>query len=522
MLRTGFDVQFSVACSAFILYLYFKRAKNASKLPLPPGPKKLPIIGNLLHMPTSFEWITYHKWCKEFGSDIIHLDVAGTSIIVLDSDEATTELLDKRSLIYSSRPRQPMINELMGWNFVFGFMPYGDTWREHRRSMQKQFQPTAVARFEPHELKATHGLLRRLLDEPDNLMGHLLHMAGETIMSVVYGLQVQDKDDPYITAAERGVRPLFDAAVPGAFLVDIFPILKHVPEWMPFAGFKRKAKEWGRWASIMVNMPFEATIHNIKDGNFTPSFVSYSLEQIDESGDVEQRVKQQKSIIKSIAGSLYTAGSDTTVSAIASCVLGLLSQPEVLKKAQEEIDTVVGVGQLPGFEHRESLPYITAIVKEVLRWRVVGPIAVPHALDIEDEYKGYRIPAGSIVIPNCWAIFHNEEMYPDPFTFNPDRFMKDGNLDPDIKDPVTVAFGFGRRICPGRHMAFSAIWMAVASMIAVFDISKAVDDNGKITEPSHEYISALVCLPIPFKCSIRPRSHQAESLIRATVNMEYF
>ncbi|KAG5651515.1 hypothetical protein H0H81_008380, partial [Sphagnurus paluster] len=362
--------------------------------------------------------------------------------------------------------------------------------REHRRSMQKQFQPTAVARFEPHELKATHGLLRRLLDEPDNLMGHLLHMAGETIMSVVYGLQVQDKDDPYITAAERGVRPLFDAAVPGAFLVDIFPILKHVPEWMPFAGFKRKAKEWGQWASIMVNMPFEATIHNIKDGNFTPSFVSYSLEQIDESGDVEQRVKQQKSIIKSIAGSLYTAdgllqaGSDTTVSAIASCVLGLLSQPEVLKKAQEEIDTVVGVGQLPGFEHRESLPSETARMGR--------------------------------------AIFHNEEMYPDPFTFNPDRFMKDGNLDPDIKDPVTVAFGFGRRICPGRHMAFSAIWMAVASMIAVFDISKAVDDNGKIIEPSHEYISALVCLPVPFKCSIRPRSHQAESLIRATVNMEYF
>lgn len=108
-----------------------------------------------------------------------------------------------------------------------------------------------------------------------------------------------------------------------------------------------------------------------------------------------------------------------TVSTIASCVLGLMTHPEVLKKAQQDIDAVIGLGQLPGFEDEESLPYITAIVKETLRWREVTPIcrhslfmrdinthpsllAIPHLVDIEDEYKGYRIPAGSTVLPNTW------------------------------------------------------------------------------------------------------------------------
>ncbi|KAG5635545.1 hypothetical protein H0H81_010909 [Sphagnurus paluster] len=195
------------------------------------------------------------------GSDIVQLNVAGTSIIVLDSEEAISELLEERSAIYSSRPRMPMINELMGWGFNSGMMPYGDEWRSHRRLMHKQLhQPE---RFQPHQLRATHGLLRRLLDEPNNLERHLRQMAGETIISVTYGIEVQDKDDPYIIAAERAIGPLFIAAIPGTFLVDALPILKYVPDWMPFAGFKRKAKKWRELALAMVNMPFEAATRNV-------------------------------------------------------------------------------------------------------------------------------------------------------------------------------------------------------------------------------------------------------------------
>jgi len=507
----------AVSC-ALVLYLCLKRYSSAPRRPLPPGPKKLPIIGNMLQMPAKFEWVTYHKWSEELGSDIIHLDVAGTSIVVLDSEEAAIELLDRRSSIYSSRARMPMINELMGFDYNFAFIPYGNEWREHRRLMSRYLRATETVNFQPHEEKATHGLLRRLLDEPENFIDHIRHMAGETIISVAYGLRVQDKDDPYIIAAERGVAPLLVAAVPGTFLVDALPILKYVPDWMPFAGFKRKAKEWRRWAMVMVNMPFESVQRAIRIGDAQPSFTSYCLDSMDGSKDIEH----QKSVIKSTAATIYAGGSDTTLTAITSCILGLISEPEVFNKARKEIDSVIGTGNLPSFNDQHSLPYITAITKEALRWKDVLPIGVPHFIETEDEYKGYRIPAGSIVISNCWAMLHSENVYADPFRFNPDRFMKDGKLDPDAKDPASIAFGFGRRICPGRHMAFSAVWITMASIIATFDISKAVDNDGRIIEPSYEYVSSLISSPLPFKCSIRPRSPQAESLIRATVDNECF
>ncbi|KAF8877181.1 cytochrome P450 [Infundibulicybe gibba] len=396
---------------------------------------------DLLASAASFSLILYLYSKRPKNSDIIHLEVAGTSIVVLDTSEATTELFERKSSLYSSRARMPMINELMGWDFNFGFMEYAR--RQHRRIMHQAFHPTAALQFRPHEIK-------------------------------------------------RGVHPLVAAAVPGAFLVDTFPFLKYVPEWMPGAGFQKKAKEWGKLSKAMVEVPFRAAMKNIANGEATPSFVSYSMQRIDESSDVEY----QKGIVQTAAGTLYAA----------SCILA-------------EIDSVVGRGHLPDFEDEDSLPFVTAIVKETLRWRDVVPIAIPHLLEVEDVYKGYRIPAGTVCIPNAWAMLHDEKVYPDPFSFKPERFMKDGKLDPNVRDPAHAAFGFGRRVCPGRYMAYSAVWIAIASILATFDIEKVTDENGNIIEPSHEYLSALVCMPLPFKCAIKPRSKEAADLIRATANM---
>jgi hypothetical protein len=119
---------------------------------------------------------------------------------------------------------------------------------------------------------------------------------------------------------------------------------------------------------------------------------------------------------------MYAAGADTTVSTLGTFVLGMLANPDAQRNAQAEIDAVVGKGQLPDFTDEPSLPYTTAIVKEALRWKNVAPVGpslllfrscrrfmwesgIPHFLAVEDEYRGYRIPAGSIVICNTWFVF---------------------------------------------------------------------------------------------------------------------
>lgn len=207
-------------------------------------------------------------------------------------------------------------------------------------------------------------------------------------------------------------------------------------------------------------------------------------------------------------------GADTTVSTLNTFILAMVCYPEVQERAREELDRVLPPGRLPDFEDQDSLPYLSALVKEVLRWKPATPIAVPHYLTADDIYDGYHLPANSVVLGNAWAILHDEVMYPEPLTFNPDRFLKDGKLNPSVRDPFAI-FGFGRRACPARHMAISSLWIAAASILSTFTLGKAVDDEGENIEPSPEYHSALVCHSHPFKCTIKPRSEEAVSLIRS-------
>ncbi|KAJ3516118.1 hypothetical protein NLJ89_g1326 [Agrocybe chaxingu] len=508
------------ALVGLVLCIFARRKKGPyASLPLPPGPKGLPLIGNLLHLPKESQWEAYHKWCKDLDTDILYLNFAGTDVIVLDSSEAANELLERRSSIYSGRARFLMLNELMGWKFSFGFMEYGEQWRKRRRAMHLEFHPTAAAQFKPHSLRAARNLLNRILDSPEDVMGNLRYAAGETIIAAAYGLNIESKDDPYISLAKEAMHTLEIASIPGAFLVDDIPILKYIPDWFPGAGFKRNAKDWKKLALTMREKPFEAAKKNIAAGAPIPSFVSTSLKRMQEGSKGETLTED---IIRDVAAVLYGAGTDTTLSAMAWCILGLLERPDVLLKAQAEIDRVVKPGHLPDFDDESSLPYIAAIVKEALRWYDVVPTALPHRLEVEDEYKGYRLPAGSLIVPNAWAMLHDETIYPDPFTFNPDRFMKDGKFNPDIRDPEHACWGFGRRICMGRYMALSSIWINIASIIAAFDIKKAVDANGNVIHPTHEYVSALVRLPLPFRCSITPRSKEMEDLIRSSANEDVF
>ncbi|KAJ2915292.1 hypothetical protein MD484_g5148, partial [Candolleomyces efflorescens] len=177
---------------------------------------------------------------------------------------------------------------------------------------------------------------------------------------------------------------------------------------------------------------------------------------------------------------------------MATFFLAMLCYPDVQEKAFAEVVRVLGPNRLPTFEDKSKLPYITAIAKESLRWQSPNPIALPHMSTEEDIYKGYRIPKGSMIIGNVWALMHNEEDFPNPMEFKPERFLNsDGSLNESIRDPATAVFGFGRRLCPGRYIALSSLWITVASVVAAFRIERARDDDGKPIEPKPDYLPGI-------------------------------
>ncbi|KAJ7247317.1 cytochrome P450 [Mycena rebaudengoi] len=501
--------------TAGLVAIYYRSSR--SRLRLPPGPPKLPLVGNLFDMPPAFEWKTYMKWSEQYKSDIIHLDVAGSSIIVLNSVEAANDLLLKRSSISSDRPRMPMINELMGWDFAFGLMRYG--MRARRRLFQHEFNPTASLKLRPKQIAACHGLLRNILLDPDRVMDHLRLMAGALILSTAYGFEVLPESEPYINRAVNALRTLSDAATPGKYLIVGFSgDTKYVPNWFPGAEFKRKAKVWRKQVRDSIDLPFAYVKREMASGTAKPSFTLSCLQNAANLGNqVDQEYHED--IIKSTAGIMYLAGVDTTVSALGTFLLGILSNPDAMRKAQLEVDSVVGPNRLPDFDDAALLPYVSALVQEALRWQSMTPFGLPHFVSVKDVYRGYRIPAGSTVIANSWAMSHDEVMYPDSFSFKPERFLLDDKPSPDVSAP-TFVFGFGRRICPGRHMAMSSLWISIASILATFDISKAVGEDGKVIEPSYEYEPGIISVPAPIQCSIKPRSQAAINLIPATSDKE--
>ena len=154
--------------------------------------------------------------------------------------------------------------------------------------------------------------------------------------------------------------------------------------------------------------------------------------------------------------------------------------PDIQKKGQMEIDRLLGGERLPTLADQNDLPYITALVKEVYRWHTPLPISIPKSLIEDDEYKGYHIPKGATIVENVWAVFHDPVMYPEPYVFNPERFLRDGKLNSSVRDPDERVFGSSRRICPGKHFANRALFLRFATILATFDIAPGMNERGEV------------------------------------------
>ncbi|EKM54971.1 uncharacterized protein PHACADRAFT_142788 [Phanerochaete carnosa HHB-10118-sp] len=509
----------SVGCLTYIIYRTFVSSTGAQGLAKLPGPRGWPFIGYLRAIEKP-ECVTYKRWSDDYKSDILGVNMLGTTVVIANTLRVANELLEARSAIYSDRCLT-MLRDLVGFGWNIALARYDSYWRDARKIASQAFHPQAIVRYRPAEVKATLKFLLNLMDAPEDFRSYIKYFAGQQILHITYGLEIQDRNDPYIAMADRAVFIGTACVAPGSYLVDLIPILKYIPEWFPGAGFKRQAREWRKDVSLAFNAAFAAMkvcwllipsdcmvkplVEKMLDGPGDPVYAEY--------------------VLKGTLSSMYIAGADTTVSILDTFFLAMTLHPDVLQEAQRSVDRICE-GRLPNFSDYDALPWVHAIVKECLRWRPVSPMVFAHMLTKDDIYEGYHIPKGSLVLANAWAVLHDLEAYSDPEAFNPRRFLRprpsiggtgteNVELDPTVRDPMVAAFGFGRRICPGRHMAYESLWIAVASVVAAFDITKAVDAHGAVIEPSGEYTDGFLTAPKPFRCCIRPRSAAHAALVQA-------
>ncbi|KAJ7113372.1 cytochrome P450 [Mycena epipterygia] len=459
-----------LVASIAILYLWSSRIERR---PLPPGPPKDPLIGHLRYMPTAQAPFVFHEWAKTYG-DVMHLQVLGKSMIVLDTLQAAVDLLDKKGSIYSDRPPLPLY-ELLGWTYMLSFMRYGETFTRHRQVHQSFFSSQRCTEFEPMQTQEARRLVRNLFASPTEKYGAVLSKFTTSILvQVVAGHKIDSNDDPYLELSKMVYQVFSVTGPPGGTPIDFFPPLRYFPSWFPGAYYAGVARAWRPVVRKLYDYPLEC-----EAGDASPSFLLSQLEEIDNNAS-ELNYEE----LKGAAATLFGAELPTpqTRSALAVFLLAMVLNPECQIRAQKEIDSVVGTSRFPTFEDRAELPFVECILQETLR-QVFHYAGVPHRSTQDDVYRGMYIPKGSLILANIRGMSLDESTYKNPTKFIPERFLFPPFGNGELH--FSCLFGFGRRLakCPAVHFVERNLWIAIASILATCTISNALDEHGNVIVP---------------------------------------
>ncbi|RPD61608.1 cytochrome P450 [Lentinus tigrinus ALCF2SS1-7] len=484
--------------------------RRSRGLSFPPGPTGLPVLGNMFDIPIHKPWYAYRDLCSKYG-DILHFRIFGQSIVVLGSADIIRESLNTGSTNTASR-KQTIMLELTGESLNFGFMPYGRWWSRHRRAFWQHFDRDATIASGPIQRDMTHKFLERLLKDPSNLKEHMRFAFGRSVLKLAYGIDVSAEKDEYLAVMDETLEGASEGLVPRKFLVEYLPFLRYIQTWFPGARPQRLFAKWQQAAEKLKDMPYDCVRKCMESGTEAPQCIMSDL-IAGLPHPREPSYHEEEDIVKNVCATAFLAGSDTMVSTLLGAFVALSLYPDVQKKAQAELDAVVGPDRLPDYSDQDSLVYIGAIVREALRWHIVDPLGLPHCTIDDDELYGYFIPAGTVLLPNMWAIMHDPETYPDTEAFRPERYIRDGKIGPTIRDPLSLVFGFGRRICPGRYFALAGLFVNIASVLHVFYIGPPVDGGGRPVEVTPGMTDGAMSYPEDARCTIKPRSPKAEALI---------
>ncbi|KAK3008471.1 hypothetical protein RJ639_015278 [Escallonia herrerae] len=475
---------------------------------LPPSPFALPIIGHL-HLLAPIPHQAFHKLSTRYGP-LIHIFLGSVPCVVASSPEMAKEFLKTNESSYSNRPKIAAVDFITYGSQDFSFAPYGPYWKFMKKlCMSELLGGRTLDLLLPvrrDELQHFIDLLsqKAKAGEEVDIGGELMWVTNNVISRMLMRERCSGKEN------EAGdVRNLVKevAEITGKFNISDFVwFCKN----LDLQGFGRRLKDVrDRFDNMMERIIEEHVQDRRKKKTVDSGGVVKDLLDIllDISEDESLEMKLTKENIKAFILDIFAAGTDTSAITTEWALAELINHPNVMKKAFQEIDFVVGRDRLVEESDIANLPYLQAIVKETLRLHPTGPLIIRESSE-DCKIGGYYIPAKTRLFVNVWAIGRDPNHWENPLEFRPERFVIEDQasakrqLDMRGQHFHFLPFGSGQRGCPGTSLALQVVQTSLASMIQCFEWKVRGEGNGAVNMEEGPGITLpraqpLVCTPVP-------------------------
>ncbi|XP_058788465.1 flavonoid 3'-monooxygenase-like [Vicia villosa] len=468
-------IAFSTFILSILIYRFLKSTtkSSSSSLPLPPGPKPWPIIGNMPHLGTAPHQSI--AALAQIHGPLMHLKLGFVDVIVAASASVAEQFLKVHDANFSSRPPNAAAKNMV-YNYQdLVFAPYGPRWRLLRKiSSVHLFSNKVMAEFqhlrEEETARLTSKLASSYSDAKTVKLGQLLSVCTTNALArAMLGRRVFNEETH---GNDPKANDFKDMILETMVLAGVFNISDFIPslEWLDLQGVQAKMK--------ILHKKFDAFLTNIIEEHETSNSKSEkhkdlltTLLALRDEGDDEGN-KLTNTEIKALLLNMFVAGTDTSSSTTEWAIAELIKNPKILAKVQQELDNVVGRDRNVKEEDIPNLPYLHAVIKETFRLHPSTPLSLPRIASESCEIFGYHIPKGATVLINVWAIARDPKQWNDPLVFNPERFLPGGDkCDVDIKgnDFEVIPFGAGRRICVGMSLGLRMVQLLTATLAHSFN-----------------------------------------------------
>ncbi|KAK0474296.1 cytochrome P450 [Armillaria luteobubalina] len=419
--------------SVFCILCLFGARNTARRLPLPPGPSE---DWDVTSLSSLISLQTLESLVEEYG--LVFTLCSGSKVAV--------------GAALTDRPKWSATSEMVSGRMRLLLLQSGERLRKFRRALHTHLQARAAKDYEPLQMHYASSLVRNIAGNPAKHMDYAKEYAASFILSLAYGRTGSvDANEPEIVAIGRSLQRVGSAVRPGAYTVDEYPFLQYLPFY---------SHELRSWHNDELSL-YQRQITGVEDNMAIQScFAKYLLEN-------QAKLQLNHDELAYLAGTMFSAGSTTTASAISVMVMSAACFPQMQTWVQEELDAVVGHKRVPTFDDYVNLPQVVAFVLESYRWRPVGGSGFAHQASKDIIWRNYCIPKDAMVIGDHWSICR------DPSVFaNPEVSLR--------SDASLFNFGFGRWVCPRRHVVDHSLFIMTALLLWAFRIME--DDKAPIDQ----------------------------------------